>query len=136
MGFSLDQALGIYPKAMLLHEKRAEVLANNLANQDTPGYKAQDIDFRETLSAVKNGTENTNAPGMKSTNARHLTLENNFALHHLKYRMPYQPSLDGNTVDAQMEQAEFSENSMRYLASLQFLNKNIQGLMTAIKGSR
>lgn len=136
MGFSLDQAFGIYPKAMILHEKRAEILANNLANQDTPGYKARDIDFRAALSSAKKGTDSANSSEIFRSHQNHLPLSNAYALQHLKYRMPHTPSLDGNTVDGQVEQAEFAENSMRYLASLRFLNGNIEGLMTAIRGSK
>lgn len=134
MGFSLDDALGIHPQALMLRSRRAEVLANNIANADTPNYKARDIDFQSVLNDV--GGAASGKVALATTHAGHI-MPARFASdtsEEMLYRVPLQPSLDGNTVDAQVEQAKFSENAMQYLASLNFLNGSLQGLLIAIRG--
>ena len=130
---NLNTYLGIHPAGLKVSSQRTELLARNLANADTPNYKSRDIDFRATL-AKAGGAE---APvSMTATNARHIALGNvtEGGTPNLKYRVPLAPSLDGNTVDAQLEQAAFSENAVRYQASLTFLGAKFRALMTAITG--
>jgi flagellar basal-body rod protein FlgB len=130
MPLSLDNALGIYPQALSLRARRAEVLAANLANADTPGYQARDLDFKRVLGGAQDGalTLVTRARG-------HLAGEvGAVGGGELLYRQPRQSSIDGNTVDTQVEYAEFARNALQYQASLQFLNGRIKTLMTAIKG--
>lgn len=134
MSFNLDNSFGIFPRAMQLHEQRAEILANNLANQDTPGFKARDLNFRDALSAIK--TQVKSPKDLYRTERDHMENSMSFALDFIKYRQSSQPSLDGNTVDGQIEQAEYSENALRYLASLRFLSDRINGLKNAIRGGR
>jgi len=114
-----------------LRAARAELLAKNLANADTPNYKARDMDFSSILSAAK-GAQSVQ---VKRTNAQHLGGVNESGLQgaSLKYRIPGQASLDGNTVDVQMEKSAFADNSVRYLASLRFLNMRINGLIRALR---
>lgn len=133
MGFSIDDALGIHQQALLLRSRRAEVLANNIANADTPNYKARDLDFRAILSEEQG--KSGDAGQLLVTNANHIRL-NDFSSDSddLLYRVPLQPSLDGNTVDVQVEQAKYAENAMQYMASLNFVSGNIKGLLTAIRG--
>ncbi len=114
----------------MLRAKRAEVLANNMANADTPGFKARDFDFEAVLNR-----ETGDIPQLRTTRPRHIRTDAGpvpQAL--LAYRVPNQPSLDGNTVDNQLEQVAFAENAMKYQASLRFLDGKIKGLLTAIKG--
>jgi flagellar basal-body rod protein FlgB len=126
-----DNIFGIHEQALLLHGQRLGVLANNLANADTPNFKARDIDFSAVLSA-----SNENASlALSVTDGAHITLqEGGFAPGELQYRNPYQASLDGNTVEMPVEQAAFSENNVRYQASLQFINSRIAELQLAIAG--
>ena len=125
-----DNIFGIHEKALLLHGQRIGVLANNLANADTPNYKARDIDF----SAVLAGTQGAALP-MQVTRATHIALGDSAGMNaDLKYRNPYQASLDGNTVEMPVEQAAFSENNVRYQASLTFINSKIAELQFAIAG--
>jgi flagellar basal-body rod protein FlgB len=132
MALNLDSYLGIHQDALKLQSKRTEVIADNLANSDTPGYKARDIDFRTALAST--GSPDA-ALKMATTNAAHLSIDpNTDAAANLKYRTPLAPSLDGNTVDAQQEQAAFADNTVRYQATLAFLSGRIKGLMTAITG--
>ena len=125
MALSLDSYLGVHAQALTLEAQRTEVLAANLANADTPNYKARDIDFKAALAAA--GTDSTTGTNAATGGG---SLGNN-----LKYRVPMAPALDGNTVDTQLEQAAFAENSVRYQATLTFLNARLKELMTAITGS-
>ncbi|MGC4028551.1 MAG: flagellar basal body rod protein FlgB [Steroidobacteraceae bacterium] len=142
MGLDLDAYLGVHTAALQLREKRTELLAQNLANADTPGYKARDLDFRTALASA---TGPAAAPGtLRATQVRHLGTREDApgALGgaagsteaFLKYRTPLAPSLDGNTVDAQLEQAAFADNAVRYQATLSFLSSKFRSLMTAITG--
>jgi flagellar basal-body rod protein FlgB len=125
-----DNIFGIHEQALLLHGQRLGVLATNLANADTPNYKARDIDFSEVLAHTADGP----LP-MQVTQAAHITLSDGSApAGELKYRNPYQASLDGNTVEMPVEQAAFSENNVRYQASLTFINLKIAQMQLAIAG--
>ncbi|WP_457676260.1 flagellar basal body rod protein FlgB [Thiolapillus sp.] len=130
MPLSFDSALGIHVKALEVRGKRTELLASNIANADTPGYKARDIDFRAALSDAGASMHQ----GIRGTNERHITSGSDSGSASLLYRVPLHPSLDGNTVDGQMEKAEFSENALRYQASLTFLDRKFKGLIGALKG--
>lgn len=133
MPLNLDAYLGVHADALKVRGQRTELLARNLANADTPGYKAQDIDFRAALAAA-GGAEKPVA--MRATDTQHMGTATGAAdaPASLKYRTPLAPSLDGNTVDVQMEQAAFAENAVRFQATLSFLSARFRGLMTAITG--
>jgi len=120
---------GIHTQALALWQRRAEVLSANLANADTPKYQARDIDFRAALGAADGGSLPLAAPTQGQIDSTSAS-----SAQALKYRVPMQPSLDGNTVDAETEQAAFAENSVRYQASLTFINAQIRQLRTAITG--
>ena len=161
MRTALDNYLGIHPQALSLEARRNELLAANLANVDTPNYKARDLDFKAALAAAAGaaGTAlpltppQSSVPGSAPTTAgtgasaaQSTALQPGGAANGtggggaldpslLKYRVPMAPALDGNTVDEQLEQAAFAENSVRYQATLTFLNAKLRDLMTAITGS-
>ena len=129
MGF--DKVFGIHEQALKLRARRAEILAANLANADTPGYKARDLDFRSILAEQSR-------PGVRleATRPGHIAPPAGaLGADALKYRIPQQPSLDGNTVETEREQVEYSANAVRYQASLRFLDGAIRTLRTAIKGN-
>jgi flagellar basal-body rod protein FlgB len=126
-----ENIFGIHEQALLLHGQRIGILATNLANADTPNYKARDIDFSAVLA---NTGESAPLP-MQITRAAHITVNDaELPSGELKYRNPYQASLDGNTVEMPVEQAAFSENNVRYQASLTFINSAIAELQLAIAG--
>ena len=126
----LDGAFGILEEALRVRSRRSEVLASNLANADTPGYKARDFDFQAMLRK-----EIQNPVRLASTHRGHMRNDQGVvASTQMAYRIPQQASLDGNTVEMEREQTEFSANAMRYQASLRFLDGRIKGLLTAIKG--
>jgi len=137
MPTSLDQYLGVHAAALDVRGRRTELIANNLANADTPGYKARDIDFREAMARVAGGKP-TQGVHLSTTQAGHIggaASADAAGNPDLKYRTPLAPALDGNTVDSQLEQAAFAENAVRYQATLTFLNNKFRGLLTAIMGS-
>jgi flagellar basal-body rod protein FlgB len=132
MPVGLDSYLGVHADALKVQSQRMDVLANNLANVDTPGYKARDIDFRTALAAAGSPEGGVT---LTTTDAKHIdinpTSDGGAALN---YRVPLAPSLDGNTVDSQQEQAAFAENTVHYQATLTFLSMRLRNLMTAITG--
>ncbi len=137
MPLNLDTYLGVHQDALKLYAQRTAVLANNIANADTPNYKAQDLDFRAVLAGTGTGTAGGAALALATTNGAHASGSGNATpgtSTGLKYRVPLAPSLDGNTVDVQLEQAAFADNSVRYQAALTFLSSKFRDLMTAITG--
>jgi len=127
-----DNVFGIHEQALTVHGQRLGVLAANLANADTPGYKARDIDFGAVLAHEQNATQ---LP-LQVTHVAHITFDDADApVGDLKYRNPYQASLDGNTVEMPVEQAAFAENNVRFQASLNFINGTIADMQLAINGS-
>jgi flagellar basal-body rod protein FlgB len=132
MPINLDAYLGVHADALKVSSQRMELLATNLANADTPNFKARDIDFREALAAAGSPASATQ---LTTTQANHLTTNSaDSSAANLKYRVPLAPSLDGNTVDVQLEQAAFADNSVRFQATLTFLTGRFRSLMTAITG--
>lgn len=131
MAITFDKALGIHEQALVGRSQRAQVLANNLANADTPGYKARDVDFQAMLNQA---TKASQGEGMARTHPSHLDVSGSGGSPELLYRTPHQPSIDGNTVDAQQEQTRFMRNAIDFQASFEFLSSKFSGLTKAIKG--
>jgi len=135
MPISFDSALGIHQQALSLRTTRTEMLASNMANADTPGYKAIDIDFKSALQAsVDKHQQSQGTTSLRTTNARHIQLDTTQTNVETLYRVPNQSSLDGNTVDEQLEKSAFAENALRYQASLEFLGGKFKGMISALKG--
>lgn len=130
MSINFERALGIHPQALALREKRSEILATNLANADTPDYKARDLDFKTVLQNSLSSSSNR----LEQTQSKHLASPNALLGGELLYRNPTQPSLDGNTVEEHVEQAKYAQNAVQYQASLEFINNKFSGLMSAIRG--
>ena len=124
----LDSYLALHANALLLREQRSVQLAKNLTNVDTPNYHAKDIDFTSAL----NKAMATSHP-MVTNDPNHINVSTPFSSE-LKYRQTNQMSLDGNTVDKDLETIEFTKNTISYQASLTFLEQKIRTMMTAIRG--
>lgn len=124
---TIDRLFGVSPQALSIRSERFEVISANLANADTPGYKARDIDFTRALSWA----EDERAVPTK-TNFAHFEVDD--AQHDLMYRQPFQASLDGNTVETEKEHAAFMDNAIRYQASLNFLDGRIKSILLALRG--
>jgi flagellar basal-body rod protein FlgB len=133
MPLNLDTYLGVHAQALQLRSQRTEVLAANLANVDTPNYRARDLDFKSALAAASNPSAPVH---LATTSNGHLSgaTVNGVPAPELKYRVPLAPAIDGNTVDAQLEQAAFAENNVRYQATLTFVSSKLRSLLTAITG--
>ena len=138
----LDQALSVQSTALALRVQRQQVLASNIANADTPGYKAVDFDFTRAMQNAIGGTQQATAPGASApavtaaghqvgTRSAYAGLSTDRTT---QYRTPTQPSADGNSVDMDLERARFAENSVKYEAALKFLNGQIKTLLSAIQG--
>lgn len=119
MSINFKGALGVHADALHLRAERTRVLASNLANQNTPGYQAQDMDFAASLQQTQN-----NSHGELSFDDDAQAL----------YRVPYHPSRDGNTVEIGVEQAAFSQNASDFQTSLTIINMKLRGLAKAIAG--
>jgi len=130
MAISFDKAFGVHELALNLRAERAEVLANNLANADTPKFKARDFDFSQALKSASSRGQS----GLVRTHQKHIDSAST-EIPGLSYRIPFQPDTgDGNSVEAQIEQTKFAQNAMQYQASLTFLGGRIKGLISAIRG--
>ncbi len=125
MPFSLDSVLGIHPQALELRARRSELLAQNLANAETPHYKARDLDFASSLK------QSIKAAMPQRTHENHLQPPGASEANEM-YRIPLHPSLDGNTVTEEFEKSAFSENAVRYQASLMFLTRKFSALKGAM----
>jgi flagellar basal-body rod protein FlgB len=126
---------GIHAQALDVWQRRAETIAANLANADTPDYKARDVDFRKVLAKAgdDDGKLALAAPESGQIGSNGSNQANSIPL---SWRVPLQPSMDGNTVDTQVEQAAYAANSVHYQASLTFINAQIQRLRLAITGGQ
>ena len=125
---AISNHLNLHAQALQLREQRNGVLASNIANAATPGFKARDLDFGAALSsAIGKGQ-------LKTTHQGHIPVGGGAAGGQMLYRQPTTTSLDGNTVEMAVEQMEFAKNTLRYQSSLEFLNRKIRGLNTAIRG--
>lgn len=126
----MDSILGVHESALLFRARRMEVIAANLANADTPQYQARDIQFADVLNRTQADAR------MRITDPRHIDATPPAGAGGLKYRIPHQPALDGNTVETDLELARYAENAVSYQASLLFANGRISSLRTALAGTR
>lgn len=137
MVLDLNQIFAPHLRSLQIGNQRMQLLAANIANADTPGFLARDVDFRAAMQQVQG------APGMgedlavASTHASHVgDVGSSAGVAQVLYRTSVQPSLDGNTVDTERESAAVAETAVRYEAGLMFFNSKIRGLRTAITGGR
>jgi flagellar basal-body rod protein FlgB len=130
----LDDALRFQQTALSLRAARQELLASNIANADTPNYKARDVDFASALQNALSGI----SPKLPVANTSSAHLEGSAGGSIMNtpvmYRRPMQPSADGNTVEMDVERAQFGDNALRYEASVKFISDDIKEIMQAIQG--
>ena len=129
----LDNYFGLNAQSVLVRSKRAEILASNIINADTPNYKAKDLDFDELLK-TNNHENSITTVSANTTHKSHIDTNSSSLFLHTKYRNPEHASLDGNTVDSHVEKSKFAENAVRYQISLTMLNNKIQGLINTLRG--
>ncbi|MFT5575376.1 MAG: flagellar basal-body rod protein FlgB [Bermanella sp.] len=136
MPINFQTALGVHEQALYNRARRTEILGANMANGDTPGYKARDLDFKQALADAQGSS--TRQLSTQQTHGSHIATKNTMtaADPSLKYRNPYQSSIDGNTVEMHVEQAKFADNAIRYQATLTMLGSKFKGIKTALTGGR
>ena len=125
----LDKAFGVSPQVLALRTQKLNLLSANIANASTPDYKARDIDFRAAMSTALNESSQ-----LKRTHEQHFDINGATSGASVKYRVPSQASVDGNTVEMHREHTAFMATAVRYQASANFLDSKIRALRTAIKG--
>lgn len=140
---NIDSYLATHASALRMRNQRTQLLASNIANADTPNYKARDISFGRELARAGGERLALAKPqglpgGISAAHGRHIAIDRLGSLasgsHRVMYRVPESASLDGNTVDKDVEQSRFAENTLRYQASLEFLGSRVKGLIRALKG--
>ncbi len=133
MANQLDTELQFHAQALNVRAFRQQLLASNIANADTPGYKARDVDFGKSLKdAVAGRAQNVS---LVRTAAAHLApATQSQATGAVLYRSVVQPAIDGNTVDMDVERAQFADNALHYEANLQFINSKLKAILAAIQG--
>jgi flagellar basal-body rod protein FlgB len=134
MSSRIDQMFQFHQAALNLRAARQELIASNIANADTPNYKARDIDFTSALQGALQGSSEklavaTTAPGHLSG-----TTGESVMGAPVMYRKPLQPSADGNTVDMDVEHAQFADNALRYEASVRFVSDEAKDVLAALQG--
>jgi flagellar basal-body rod protein FlgB len=134
MANPIDNLFGVHAQAITLRAARSEMLAANLANSDTPNYKAKDIDFKSAFESLQGGQIQRGVQLEKSSSQHISSHADGVASHAVRYRVPSHASLDGNTVDSDFEKSAFTENAIRYQASLSILGKKISGLISTLRG--
>ena len=130
----ISEHLGFYQRALDLRAQRQEVLSSNIANADTPGYQARDFDFGAALSAAES-QRGRSSTSLTRTSERHLAGQASSATDEveLQYRVPLQTSLDGNTVDMDVERVNFADNTLHYQSNLTLITARIKGLQSAME---
>jgi flagellar basal-body rod protein FlgB len=130
----LDAALNFNREALNLRAQRQEVLASNIAHADTPNYKARDIDFSSRLTEAVERGRASQSMNMAVTSSRHIRAEAQaMPDQNLLYRVPNQSSIDGNTVEMDVERINFADNALRYESNLTVLSSKIKTLMSAVQ---
>jgi flagellar basal-body rod protein FlgB len=131
MSISFENAVGMRATALGLRAERASVLSSNLANMDTPNFKARDINFQSEFAARMGSNSTVRLHG---SNAGHMSFSNSASGTEQLYRTPTQPSIDGNSVEEHVEHAEFMKNNLEFQVAFTMLNSSFKGLTKAIRG--
>lgn len=124
----IDKAIDVHARALDTRSRRMEVLARNIANADTPHYKARDVDFRAVLSDIKQEPMLATRKGHVDTAAEPANSDG------MRYRIPFNVAFDGNTVELNIEQAHYGKAAADYQATLQFLEQRVSSMRKALKG--
>lgn len=133
----LDQAMQFNEAALSLRGQRQQIIASNIANADTPNYKARDIDFSKALQGAMSRAAGGPSASLATTSSAHLNASGSAGsgvTAPLMYRTPQQASIDGNTVEMDNERNQFADNAIRYEAGLTLISGQIKGMLAAIQG--
>jgi flagellar basal-body rod protein FlgB len=133
----LDNALGFYENALRFRSQRQQLLASNIANADTPHYKAKDLDFGKAMqAAMVNSSTASSVTALTQTNAGHLSATSSLpgVGAYVRLRAPTQNNMDGNTVDMDVERNAFTENALRYETGVTLVHNKIKDLLSVLQG--
>lgn len=125
---ALDKALGIFPDSAVVQARRLELIAGNIANANTPNYRARDVDFRKALADAQGDMR------LAVTNKNHIAEPEQLTKDALQFRVPLAPARDGNTVETHIEEAAYGDAAGRYLATLRFAEGALSGMRKAYRG--
>lgn len=125
----LNNALGVHEQALQVRSRRLETLAQNIANADTPHYKARDVDFRAVMDRA-----HQHETLMSATRTGHFDIGQNVSPDGMRFRTPFNTSFDGNTVEMSVEQSHYGKAAADYQATLQFLENRVSGIRKALRG--
>ncbi len=125
----LNGTFGVHERALQIKSQRLELLSQNIANADTPNFKARDLDFKALLKK-----QDDLGVGLKATQSGHMSGEEFAQTDSIKYRVPFNTAFDGNTVEMSVEQAQYGQAAGQYQATLNFLESRVSGLRRALKG--
>lgn len=130
----LDNWVHFHSQALNVRETRQNILAANIANSDTPNYQARDIDFKTELNNALKNQSNANSIALRTTSNHHIQVSNSMTINqNLLYRIPYQTSADGNTVEMDQERTAFIDNSIHYQSNLTFLSEQFKNVMSVLQ---
>lgn len=131
----LNEDFRFFQQSLSLRAQRhRKCCHSNIANADTPNYKARDFDFRTAMQTAMEGSKRLADTSLTLTSARHIPAKAvSQGPTDLLYRLPYQPSMDGNTVEMDVERVQFADNTLHYQSSMQILSSRIKGMMAAIQ---
>lgn len=130
MASKLDDSFRFFQTALSLRDSRQQILASNIVNADTPNYKARDIDFSQSLQNAVSGR----AASLAMTQPGHIAANSSTSGLQAKYRIPFQASLDGNTVEMDVERNKYMDNAVHFEADLTILGGKIKTMLAAIQG--
>ncbi|MBI3286327.1 MAG: flagellar basal body rod protein FlgB [Burkholderiales bacterium] len=130
----LDDFMRFHEAALAIRGQRQQLLASNIANADTPNYKARDIDFSNAMNNALHRAASQSPAELNKTSERHMDIAGSAGAEKLQYRVPAQGNVDGNTVDMDVERNQFTDNALRYEASLTILNMQVRNMLAAIQG--
>lgn len=131
----LTDSLQFNTQALILRSERQRLIASNIANADTPGYQARDVNFAQALKEATGSLASAGAGTMAATQPGHLQPAGGArAEANLQYALPSQTNLDRNTVDLDRERASFADNALKYEAALRFINHDVKQMLDAIRG--
>ena len=138
---TMTNSLDFHSKALVVRADRQRVIASNIANADTPGYVARDLNFRDAMAAANGSSAQLAGPRVQAAARQpgHIALAGSTigslgGTEGMAYTVQTQPSMDGNSVDLDRERANFADNSVRYEATLRFINGSSKTILSAIQG--
>lgn len=132
---SIEQHVSVFSQAMTLRAQRHQVLASNIANADTPNYKARDFNFETAMQNAMAGRDSDGGVNLAKTSSGHLSGIGSSGPAMLKFRTDTQSAVDGNTVDMDVERTQITDNALQYQILTQLISDKFQGMRSALSST-